>query len=158
LPVIFAAFPQRQTQVTPTIKIKKVKVVGTVHKSFTIQSHSCAIFLASAQTGMMSHSPIDRDVFTVHCRAGINSGNMAEKAIPYVRDREANKDAPYEIKFATFIKAVADAQATGCNIILIVEPWVIGDTYEEITESLARLSGTGIGLQIVTAPKTPWNN
>jgi hypothetical protein len=41
---------------------------------------------------------------------------------------------------------------------LIAEPWIIGDNYEEITESLAHLSGTGIGLQIVTAPKTPWNN
>ena len=83
---------------------------------------------------------------------------MPEKIIPYVRDREADKDAPYATKFATFIKAVNDAKATGCSDIVIVEPWVIGDTYEEITESLSHLSGTGIGLQIVTAPKTPWNN
>ena len=98
-------------------------------------------------------SGVDRDIFEVHCLA-----IMPEKIIPYVRDREADKDAPYATKFATFIKVVNDAKATGCSDIVIVEPWVIGDTYEEITESLSHLSGTGIGLQIVTAPKTPWNN
>jgi len=81
-----------------------------------------------------------------------------EKIMTYTRDREVNKTAPYATKFAAFIQAVNDAKATGCNIILIMEPWVIGDTYEEMTESLALLSGSGIGLQVVTAPKTPWNN
>jgi hypothetical protein len=81
-----------------------------------------------------------------------------QKLLPYVRDREANQDAPYATKFATFIEAVANAQATGCTAIVIMEPWVIGDTYEEITHSLSHLSGTGISLQIVTAPHTPWNN
>ena len=81
-----------------------------------------------------------------------------QKLLPYVRDREANHDAPYAIKFATFIEAVANAQATGCTAIVIKEPWVIGDTYQEITHSLSHLSGTGIGLQVVTAAHTPWNN
>jgi len=80
------------------------------------------------------------------------------KVFTYVRDRAANKDAPYAVKFANFVQAINDAKVTGCSTILIMEPWVIGDTYEEITESLTRLSGTGIGLQIVTAPQTPWNN
>ena len=83
---------------------------------------------------------------------------MAEKIIPYIRDREANKDAPYTTKFAPFIKIINHAKATGCTAIVIVEPWVIGDTYSEIIESLSHLSGTGIGLQIVSAPHTPRNN
>jgi hypothetical protein len=81
-----------------------------------------------------------------------------QKVFTYVRDRDANKGASYATKFATFIQAVGDAKATGCTTILIMEPWVIGESYEEITQSLAHLSGTGIGLQIVTAPNTPWNN
>ena len=81
-----------------------------------------------------------------------------QKLLPYVRDREANQDTPYATKFASFIEAIATAQATGCTAIVIMEPWVIGDTYAEITHSLSHLSGTGIGLKIVTAPHTPWNN
>ena len=81
-----------------------------------------------------------------------------QKIVTYDRDRNANIGAPYATKFASFITAVTEARAFGVETILIAEPWIIGDTYEEITESLAHLSGTGIGLQIVTAPKTPWNN
>jgi hypothetical protein len=81
-----------------------------------------------------------------------------QKIYSYTRDRGANAGAPYATKFASFTDAITDAKATGCTTMLIKEPWVIGDTYEEITESLAHLSGTGIGLQIVTAPLTPWNN
>jgi hypothetical protein len=80
------------------------------------------------------------------------------KAIPYTRDREANKDGPYTIKFAAFIKAITRAKTLDCDTILITEPWAIGDTYQEITESLSRLAGTGIGLQIVAGMNAPWNN
>ena len=85
---------------------------------------------------------------------------MAKKAkvISYTRDREANKDAPYATKFAALIQAIAEAKTFGYDTILIAEPWVIGDTYEEITESLSHLAGMGIGLQIVTAKNAPWNN
>jgi hypothetical protein len=82
-----------------------------------------------------------------------------QKAMAYAREREAhNKDAPYAEKFADFIKIVAQAKATGCEIIIIAEPWVIGDTYDEVIESLSHLAGTSIGLNIVTAGKAPWNN
>jgi hypothetical protein len=80
------------------------------------------------------------------------------KVIAYARDREANKEAPYAVKFANFIQTVSQAKATGCHAILIAEPWVIGDTYEEIIQSLSYLAGTNVGLQIATAQKSPWNN
>jgi hypothetical protein len=80
------------------------------------------------------------------------------KAVAYARDREANKDAPYAVKFASFIKSVAEAKAGGCDMIIIAEPWVIGDTYDEVIESLSHLAGSNIGLNIVNARKTPWNN
>jgi hypothetical protein len=74
-----------------------------------------------------------------------------QKVISYFRKPGANKYAPYATKFAGFIRAVAKAKATGCEAILIEEPWVIGDTYEEITESLSYLAGTVIGLCIITS-------
>ena len=80
------------------------------------------------------------------------------KVFSYVRDRETNKGEPYASKFASFIQAITEAKAFGCDIILIAEPWVIGDTHEEMTESLSHLAGTGIGLQIVAASKAPQNN
>jgi hypothetical protein len=81
------------------------------------------------------------------------------KAMPFVRERDVlTKDAPYATKFADFITKVAQAKATGCDCILIAEPWVIGDTYDEIIESLSHLAGTEIFLSIATAQKTPWNN
>lgn len=87
--------------------------------------------------------------------------NMAKnlKVIPYVRERDfLTKDAPYATKFADFITKVAQAKATGCDCILIAEPWVIGDTYDEIIESLSHLAGTDLCLTIATARKAPWNN
>ena len=51
-----------------------------------------------------------------------------KNAVVYTRDREAHKNAPYPIKFENFIKAVCEAKGTGCALILVAEPWVIGDT------------------------------
>ena len=79
------------------------------------------------------------------------------KVTAYARDRDANKDAPYATKFANFMQTVAQAKATGCSGVLIAEPWVIGDTYEEMIQSLSYLAGTSLGLQIATAQKSPWN-
>ena len=79
-----------------------------------------------------------------------------QKVLLYTRDREANKNAPYATKFENFIKAIAEA--TGSALILVAEPWVIGDTYEEVTESLSHLAGTDIGLQIVGGSPALWKN
>ena len=76
--------------------------------------------------------------------------------IAYTRNREVNASAPYAVKFAKFKLAVADAKTTGRDIT-IIEPWVIGETFEEITESLSVLAGTGVGLHITSSPK-PWIN
>ena len=77
-----------------------------------------------------------------------------QKAVSYARERGAhNKDAPYAEKFAGFIRVIAHAKVAGCEIIIIARPWVIGDTYEEMNESLSHLAGTNIGLRIVAAGK-----
>ncbi len=78
------------------------------------------------------------------------------KFISYTRNRDVNANAPHAVKFANFKLAVADARISGSNI-MITEPWVIGDTFEELTESLSLLAGTGVGLKISSSPK-PWSN
>lgn len=71
------------------------------------------------------------------------------KVVTYERNLETrNAVGPYELKFATWIEAVAEANATDVEAIIIAEPWVIGDTYEEIVESLSRLGGTSLALCI----------
>ena len=54
----------------------------------------------------------------------------------------------YERKFANFIKLCARAKETGAKHVVIAEPWVIGDDYDEVMESLSRLSEAGLALHI----------
>ena len=76
--------------------------------------------------------------------------NKKSKAISYSRGPETrNQDSPYELKFKGWLKSVAEAKATDAQFIIIAYPWVIGDTYEEIVESLSQLAGSGVALQIV---------
>ncbi len=56
--------------------------------------------------------------------------------------------AGYEQKFENFIKMCAKAKAEGVSEVLIARPWVIGDTYDEVIESLSRLADAGLALHI----------
>lgn len=76
-----------------------------------------------------------------------------QNAIVYTRERSVNDDSPYAAKFASFVQAVAEAKSNGCGVIRIAAPWVIGDTYEELTKSLSHLAGAGVSLQVVPARK-----
>jgi hypothetical protein len=59
---------------------------------------------------------------------------------------------PYEEKFATFIKMVehfkGKPKGEKPDVLLVAAPWVLGDNYEELTESLDRLAAAGIPLLI----------
>ena len=77
---------------------------------------------------------------------------MKEKpqSIAYARAAQTrNQSAPYEQKFAGLIKAIAENKNTGIQNVIITEPWVIGDTYAEVIESLSRLAGSNLALLIV---------
>jgi hypothetical protein len=64
----------------------------------------------------------------------------------------------YETKFAQFIKGCAAAKDSGTQQMIIAQPWVIGDTYEEVMESLSRLSQAGLALHVVEPlPKSERN-
>lgn len=52
----------------------------------------------------------------------------------------------YETKFADFIKMLAETEA---DIIIIHNPNALGDTYEEIVQSLNRLGDADKSLKII---------
>lgn len=47
-----------------------------------------------------------------------------------------------------------DAKKSGTQTVLVAHPSVIGDNYEEITESLSRLAKAGLSLSIAE-PEQP---
>ena len=57
--------------------------------------------------------------------------------------------SPYEQKFAGCIEACAEANSAETDVLLIAHPEALGDTYEEIVESLNRLADAGLNLAIV---------
>lgn len=57
--------------------------------------------------------------------------------------------ANYEDKYAEFIKMTRDSQQPGTTRIVVDQPWVLGDNYDEIIESLSRLADAGLTLHIV---------
>lgn len=54
----------------------------------------------------------------------------------------------YERKFATFIALCAKAKADHVDVVVVAAPWVIGDDYEEVMESLSRLAEANLALAI----------
>jgi dihydrodipicolinate synthase/N-acetylneuraminate lyase len=58
--------------------------------------------------------------------------------------------AGYEAKFENFIKLCMTAKAKGASEVIVTTPGVIGDTYDEVIESLSRLADAGLSLHIVT--------
>ncbi len=62
-----------------------------------------------------------------------------------------NRKTPhgYEQKFTSFIQLCEEAKAKKVEQVIIAEPSVIGDTYDEVMESLSRLADAGLALHIV---------
>ena len=63
--------------------------------------------------------------------------------------------ANYETKFADFIHLLAEAKAGGKTAVAIAYPWVIGDNYDEIIESLSRLADAGLKSDIAARKYWP---
>jgi hypothetical protein len=86
------------------------------------------------------------------------SFNGSKRIIGFARDAKANRNAPYAMKFAVLIDLIAQARKDGSEVMVIAEPWVIGDTHDEIIESLSRLGGTKIGLIILHRQRSALHN
>lgn len=61
-------------------------------------------------------------------------------------ETNGNPRSAYQQKFADFIRMLAEMKE---KLVVIHHPEVIGDTYEEIVESLNRLADAGKQLSIV---------
>ena len=69
-----------------------------------------------------------------------------------------NTPPGYEKKFAGFIKLCAETKVKGINEIVVGYPWVLGDNYEELVESLSRLADAGLSLHIASRENWPGRN
>ena len=61
-----------------------------------------------------------------------------------------NYPRQYETKFASFIQICQQAKRDHVPTLIVANPQVLGDTYEELIESLSRLSDAKLSLQIVS--------
>jgi hypothetical protein len=64
----------------------------------------------------------------------------------------------YEMKFADFIRMCAELKAKGVTQMVVAYPWALGDTYEELIESLSRVADAGLSLHIVASKDWPSRN
>ncbi len=64
------------------------------------------------------------------------------------------KNLPYDQKFSVLIEVCNDAKTEGVENVMVVCPWVIGDSYEEVVESLSRIAEAGLALLVVERDKT----
>ena len=69
-----------------------------------------------------------------------------------------NTPPGYEKKFADFIRFCSDAKSNGVAQVMIGYPWVPGDTYDELIESLSRLADAGLSLHIGARKDWPRQN
>lgn len=58
--------------------------------------------------------------------------------------------AGYDAKFGEFIAMCERAKQDGVDHVVIAHPWAIGDTYEEIIESLSRLADAQLALHVAS--------
>ena len=65
---------------------------------------------------------------------------------------QSNTDSPlgYEEKFTNFIKACRKAKQDNIPHIIVSRPRDLGDTYEELIESLSRLAEAKLALHITS--------
>jgi hypothetical protein len=61
----------------------------------------------------------------------------------------------YEKKFADFIRLCSESKANGITQVKVAYPWVLGDNYEEVMESLSRLADAGLSLHIAARKDWP---
>jgi hypothetical protein len=66
--------------------------------------------------------------------------------------------AGYEKKFADFIRMCGEVSASGVDQVVVAYPWVLGDNYEEVIESLSRLAEADLALRVQGRAHSPSKN
>jgi len=54
----------------------------------------------------------------------------------------------YEKKCAYFIRLCTKSKSEGADSVIVPFPWVLGDDYDKVIESLSRLADAGLYLHI----------
>ena len=71
-----------------------------------------------------------------------------QQAAAYHRERTPGDTRTYSEKFSGLIKVIEDCRGDDTKMVIIAYPWVLGDTLEEIEESLGRIGEAGLTLAI----------
>lgn len=59
------------------------------------------------------------------------------------------KTSQYEQKYKDFLQRLKEAKANGVTLIVIKKPQELGETYEEMVESLNRIAALDLNLAIL---------
>ena len=59
-----------------------------------------------------------------------------------------NTTMPYAQKFKNFIRTCKEAKDREIEVVAIAYPWVLGDTYEEVLQSLSLLAEQNLSLAV----------
>jgi len=77
-------------------------------------------------------------------------------AATYKRDSATRGESiPYERKFGRLIDLCEDARSKQFENLIVAWPWVLGDTYDELLESLSCIADAGLARHIVKDTPTP---
>ena len=60
---------------------------------------------------------------------------------------DATGDEEYEVKFAGFLDMIRESKANHIETVLLVDPRHLGDTYDEVIESLSRIARADLSLR-----------
>ena len=59
------------------------------------------------------------------------------------------KPSTYEKKFSSFLRRIREAKKNGVTLFVIAQPEELGETYEQVIESLNRLAEADLNLAIL---------
>lgn len=59
------------------------------------------------------------------------------------------KQSTYEKKYSAFLRRIREAKKNGITLFVIAEPKELGETYDEMVESLNRLAEADLNLAIL---------
>lgn len=74
--------------------------------------------------------------------------------IVYARDLHAPKDGRHEDKFANLYQLVADAAGV-YRTVLIFEPKILGDTYDELVTSMELIARGELSITVIPSHMRP---
>jgi len=75
------------------------------------------------------------------------------KTVLYAREMKTSTGAPYAQKFDSLIRLCKEARAAQADMVVIASPEVLGDSYNEVIESLRCIADADLALTIVPADK-----